>query len=64
MPATDESTMTRLYRQGRTETVRSATTESCAFVHSMEALAAGTGSRDECLERLRTAANNHQRAYR
>lgn len=27
--------MTRLFREGRTETVRSCTTETCAFVHSM-----------------------------
>lgn len=27
--------MTRLFREGRTETVRSCTTESCAFVRSM-----------------------------
>lgn len=28
--------MTRLYREGRTETVRSCTTESCNFVLAME----------------------------
>ena len=27
--------MTRLYREGRTETVRSCTSESCEFVRSM-----------------------------
>lgn len=27
--------MTRLFREGRTETVRSCTTESCAFVRAM-----------------------------
>jgi hypothetical protein len=27
--------MTRLYRDGRTETVRSCTIESCAFVNAM-----------------------------
>jgi len=33
---TYEASMTRLYREGRTETVRSCTVESCAFVHAME----------------------------
>jgi len=28
--------MTRLFREGRTETVRSCTVESCAFVRSMD----------------------------
>ena len=33
---TYEASMTRLYREGRTETVRSCTTHSCAFVRAME----------------------------
>ncbi|XP_077976596.1 carnitine O-palmitoyltransferase 1, muscle isoform-like isoform X1 [Styela clava] len=33
---TYEASMTRLFREGRTETVRSCTTESCAFVRAME----------------------------
>lgn len=32
---TYEASMTRLFREGRTETVRSCTSESCAFVRSM-----------------------------
>lgn len=32
---TYEASMTRLYREGRTETVRSCTTESCDFVLAM-----------------------------
>jgi hypothetical protein len=32
---TYEASMTRLFREGRTETVRSCTNESCAFVYSM-----------------------------
>lgn len=32
---TYEASMTRLYREGRTETVRSCTTESCNFVLAM-----------------------------
>lgn len=33
---TYEASMTRLFREGRTETVRSCTTESCNFVQTME----------------------------
>lgn len=33
---TYEASMTRLFREGRTETVRSCTVESCNFVRSME----------------------------
>uniref|UniRef100_A0A3Q4BRH3 carnitine O-palmitoyltransferase n=1 Tax=Mola mola TaxID=94237 RepID=A0A3Q4BRH3_MOLML len=47
---TYEASMTRLFREGRTETVRSCTTETCAFVRSM--------IRDE------TAAEKHQNMYR
>lgn len=32
---TYEASMTRLFREGRTETVRSCTTESCNFVLAM-----------------------------
>ncbi len=32
---TYEASMTRLFREGRTETVRSCTVETCAFVRSM-----------------------------
>uniref|UniRef100_A0A671XUW0 Carnitine palmitoyltransferase 1A n=1 Tax=Sparus aurata TaxID=8175 RepID=A0A671XUW0_SPAAU len=47
---TYEASMTRLFREGRTETVRSCTMETCAFVRSM--------IRDE------TAADKHQNMYR
>lgn len=33
---TYEASMTRLFREGRTETVRSCTVESCNFVKTME----------------------------
>ncbi|KAL0154724.1 hypothetical protein M9458_048987, partial [Cirrhinus mrigala] len=32
---TYEASMTRLFREGRTETVRSCTTQTCDFVHAM-----------------------------
>lgn len=33
---TYEASMTRLFREGRTETVRSCTVQSCKFVQAME----------------------------
>uniref|UniRef100_A0A673BLC4 carnitine O-palmitoyltransferase n=1 Tax=Sphaeramia orbicularis TaxID=375764 RepID=A0A673BLC4_9TELE len=51
---TYEASMTRLFREGRTETVRSCTIETCAFVRSM--------IRDETL--LKVAAEKHQNMYR
>lgn len=33
---TYESSMTRLFREGRTETVRSCTNETCAFIRALE----------------------------
>jgi len=33
---TYEASMTRLFREGRTETIRSCTAQSCAFVRAME----------------------------
>ena len=36
---TYESSMTRLFREGRTETVRSCTKDTCAFVKAVEAKA-------------------------
>lgn len=33
---TYEASMTRLFREGRTETIRSCTAQSCAFVRGME----------------------------
>uniref|UniRef100_A0A8C0IK73 Carnitine O-palmitoyltransferase 1, muscle isoform n=1 Tax=Chelonoidis abingdonii TaxID=106734 RepID=A0A8C0IK73_CHEAB len=55
---TYEASMTRLFREGRTETVRSCTRESTAFVRSMM---------DPQLERLQlfqVAAEKHQQMYR
>uniref|UniRef100_A0AAQ5YZJ1 carnitine O-palmitoyltransferase n=1 Tax=Amphiprion ocellaris TaxID=80972 RepID=A0AAQ5YZJ1_AMPOC len=56
---TYEASMTRLFREGRTETVRSCTMETCAFVRSM--------IRDEtviCRSLLKQAAEKHQNMYR
>ncbi|XP_061677773.1 carnitine O-palmitoyltransferase 1, liver isoform isoform X2 [Syngnathoides biaculeatus] len=57
---TYEASMTRLFREGRTETVRSCTTETCAFVHSM----IKNEPRKECLKLLKLAAEKHQNMYR
>ncbi|XP_062973116.1 carnitine O-palmitoyltransferase 1, liver isoform isoform X2 [Elgaria multicarinata webbii] len=58
---TYEASMTRLFREGRTETVRSCTIQSCKFVQAMDDSA-------ESLEKKRAlfkaAANNHQHLYR
>lgn len=57
---TYEASMTRLFREGRTETVRSCSSESCAFVKAFE-----TGeAADTCQRLLRTAAEKHQMLYR
>uniref|UniRef100_A0A8C9WXP5 carnitine O-palmitoyltransferase n=1 Tax=Sander lucioperca TaxID=283035 RepID=A0A8C9WXP5_SANLU len=61
---TYEASMTRLFREGRTETVRSCTMETCAFVRAM--------IRDETvrscsllrLRLLKVAAEKHQNMYR
>ncbi|XP_048473369.1 carnitine O-palmitoyltransferase 1, liver isoform isoform X1 [Rhincodon typus] len=58
---TYESSMTRLFREGRTETVRSCTVESSNFVTSMES---EKFSVDECLHLFRIAAKNHQHISR
>ncbi|XP_040018915.2 carnitine O-palmitoyltransferase 1, liver isoform isoform X2 [Gasterosteus aculeatus] len=57
---TYEASMTRLFREGRTETVRSCTSESCAFVRAM----IKGETRDECLRLLKQAAEKHQSMYR
>uniref|UniRef100_A0A673JEF2 carnitine O-palmitoyltransferase n=1 Tax=Sinocyclocheilus rhinocerous TaxID=307959 RepID=A0A673JEF2_9TELE len=57
---TYEASMTRLYREGRTETVRSCTMESCAFVRAM----IGNKTREEKLCLLTQAAEKHQQMYR
>ncbi|TDH71464.1 hypothetical protein CCR75_001110 [Bremia lactucae] len=58
---TYESSMTRLYRNGRTETVRPVTDESKAFVYGMENPAL-TGA--EKLRLLQDACDVHQDLYR
>uniref|UniRef100_G3PAZ4 carnitine O-palmitoyltransferase n=1 Tax=Gasterosteus aculeatus aculeatus TaxID=481459 RepID=G3PAZ4_GASAC len=54
---TYEASMTRLFREGRTETVRSCTSESCAFVRAMI-------KGETCLRLLKQAAEKHQNMYR
>ncbi|CAF92689.1 unnamed protein product, partial [Tetraodon nigroviridis] len=57
---TYEASMTRLFREGRTETVRSCTNESSAFVRALE-----NGEDEECCRRLfRLASEKHQNLYR
>ncbi|XP_039560513.1 carnitine O-palmitoyltransferase 1, muscle isoform [Passer montanus] len=58
---TYEASMTRLFREGRTETVRSCTAESTAFVRSM---ADSRRSRSERQQLFRVAAEKHQQLYR
>ncbi|XP_077567096.1 carnitine O-palmitoyltransferase 1, liver isoform isoform X1 [Stigmatopora nigra] len=58
---TYEASMTRLFREGRTETVRSCTAETCAFVAAM---VAGQTPREERLALLKAAAEKHQSMYR
>ncbi|TSK38336.1 Carnitine O-palmitoyltransferase 1, liver isoform [Bagarius yarrelli] len=58
---TYESSMTRMFREGRTETVRSCTIESTAFVRAMEDK---TRSNEQRLALFRTAAEKHQNMYR
>ncbi|KAL0583000.1 hypothetical protein ABG067_007060 [Albugo candida] len=58
---TYESSMTRLFQEGRTETVRPVTDASKAFVLSMEDLST---ARERKLELLQEACAKHQTAYR
>ncbi|XP_056454660.1 carnitine O-palmitoyltransferase 1, muscle isoform [Gadus chalcogrammus] len=58
---TYESSMTRMFREGRTETVRSCTSEAVAFVRAMEEEDKTNGAR---LELFRKAADKHQNMYR
>ncbi|XP_033887971.2 carnitine O-palmitoyltransferase 1, liver isoform-like [Acipenser ruthenus] len=58
---TYEASMTRLFREGRTETVRSCTIESTAFVHAMEN---PDKTNEEKLELFHVAAEKHQNLYR
>lgn len=57
---TYEASMTRLFREGRTETVRPCTAESVAWVHAM---AGNTASVEERVRLLQTACRIHQVAY-
>uniref|UniRef100_A0A3P8XNV0 carnitine O-palmitoyltransferase n=1 Tax=Esox lucius TaxID=8010 RepID=A0A3P8XNV0_ESOLU len=54
---TYEASMTRLFREGRTETVRSCSNESCAFIRALEG-----GELYSLL--LRQASEKHQSLYR
>lgn len=58
---TYEASMTRLFREGRTETVRSCTKESSDFV---QAMLDEKQTREERLKLLRAAAEQHQCLYR
>lgn len=52
--------MTRLYKEGRTETVRSCTSESCKWVLAMENESSTT---EEKVELLKAACVKHQKSY-
>ncbi|NXX39603.1 CPT1B palmitoyltransferase, partial [Tricholaema leucomelas] len=58
---TYEASMTRLFREGRTETVRSCTAEATAFVRSM---GDPRRSRSERQKLFQLAATKHQQLYR
>ncbi|KAM9299185.1 carnitine O-palmitoyltransferase 1, liver isoform-like [Gastrophryne carolinensis] len=58
---TYEASMTRLFREGRTETVRSCTVESSNFV---KAMVDATKTNEEKLKLFRLAAEKHQLLYR
>ncbi|XP_012935595.1 carnitine O-palmitoyltransferase 1, liver isoform [Aplysia californica] len=57
---TYESSMTRLFREGRTETVRSCTADVCNFVRSV---CEGKPKADS-IKLLRKSADTHQKLYR
>lgn len=61
--------MTRLFRHGRTETVRSLSSESCAFVRKFSEAKFRDGvksaaDRKELVAMLRAATDVHQQKYR
>jgi len=58
---TYESSMTRLFRNGRTETVRPCSMDSLHFVNSMND---PTVSKERRIELLKIASETHQQAYR
>eukprot|EP01061_Rhynchopus_euleeides_P046471 TRINITY_DN8835_c0_g1_i1.p2 TRINITY_DN8835_c0_g1~~TRINITY_DN8835_c0_g1_i1.p2 ORF type:complete len:821 (+),score=385.82 TRINITY_DN8835_c0_g1_i1:45-2507(+) len=53
---TYESSMTRLFAEGRTETIRSCTTQSCAWVRSMDD---PNATKEQRLDLLREATEQH-----
>ncbi|XP_054274253.1 carnitine O-palmitoyltransferase 1, muscle isoform-like isoform X1 [Macrosteles quadrilineatus] len=57
---TYEASMTRLYREGRTETVRPCTIESAAWVRAMQNKSSST---EERIKLLHAACQQHQRGY-
>nr|XP_057905457.1 carnitine O-palmitoyltransferase 1, liver isoform isoform X2 [Doryrhamphus excisus] len=57
---TYEASMTRLFREGRTETVRSCSNESSAFVKALESAEPA----DHCCHLFRLASERHQNLYR
>ncbi|XP_054719264.1 carnitine O-palmitoyltransferase 1, liver isoform-like [Uloborus diversus] len=57
---TYEAAMMRLFREGRTETVRPVTLESCEFVHAVDN---PDCSAKKKLELLQKACNKHQNSY-
>uniref|UniRef100_A0A8D3CZD5 Carnitine O-palmitoyltransferase 1, muscle isoform n=1 Tax=Scophthalmus maximus TaxID=52904 RepID=A0A8D3CZD5_SCOMX len=61
---TYESSMTRMFRDGRTETVRSCTSEAVAFVRAMEDTSATNKATLKRLGLFRKAADTHQNMYR
>ncbi|XP_051978700.1 carnitine O-palmitoyltransferase 1, liver isoform-like [Xyrauchen texanus] len=58
---TYEASMTRLFREGRTETVRSCTKQTCDFVRAMMS---DTATREEKMKLLTVSAEKHQDLYR
>uniref|UniRef100_A0A669CGF7 carnitine O-palmitoyltransferase n=1 Tax=Oreochromis niloticus TaxID=8128 RepID=A0A669CGF7_ORENI len=57
---TYEASMTRLFREGRTETVRSCSNESCAFIKALES----GETEEECRRLFQLASEKHQNLYR
>ncbi|XP_014867063.1 PREDICTED: carnitine O-palmitoyltransferase 1, liver isoform-like [Poecilia mexicana] len=57
---TYEASMTRLFREGRTETVRSCSKDSSAFVRALES----GQTEEECRRLFRLASEKHQNLYR
>ncbi|XP_006976232.1 carnitine O-palmitoyltransferase 1, muscle isoform [Peromyscus maniculatus bairdii] len=58
---TYEASMTRMFREGRTETVRSCTSESTAFV---KAMMKGSHTKEDLQNLFRKASEKHQNMYR